>query len=121
MVNYSNLAFILKVLNLKCFTYVEDETILKLKHSRKCFLWDRFFNQLSGTTTCKTLHYPSKDFKNYNEYFKKFCDENNTKIIVHGKTVYDDYEIVGLKFYSIKQKTFFILKYGNLIQECIKR
>lgn len=120
MVLFQNLSYILKVLNLKGTEFVSDN-VLRLKFNKKIFLWNKFFDFIYKTNKFSTLHpfYLSKAL-NDNNVFEDFCRENNIQIIIHGKTIYNDYEIAGFKFKDNKQKTLFILKFGEILQQCIK-
>lgn len=120
MVLYQNLSYVLKVLNLKCKEFASDNI---LKFNKKNFLWAQFFSAIYHTNksnVCTEYPYYISKALNKDTLFKTFCLENNTQIILYGKNVYNDYELVGFKFEDNKQKSLFILKFGDLLQRCIK-
>ena len=120
MVLYQNLEYVLKVLNLKCDEFTNENV---LNFNKKYFFWAQFFStiyKIEGEENSNLYSYYISKFLNRNTLIETFCQENDTQIIIHGKSVYNDYEVVGFRFKSNKQKSLFILKFGDILQRCIK-
>ena len=112
MTKFLNLDFAVKTLNLK---NLKDDTIFNIDRR---FKWDVFFNSIFNKNIIQYTQYSSSALKANKQLFSVFCADYKTQFIVYGRNSYNDYDVVGLKFNSAKQKIYFLTKYSSLIYEC---
>lgn len=97
--------------------YLQDSTCIN--HNYLQFKWDLFFNTVLCIQDFTTPQLQLRILRNNRTRIQQFCNNNKLHIIITQLTKYKDYDFIGLKFNSTQSKTWFLLKYSELIQECL--